>query len=250
MPASVLEDGKLAAKEEAMQRAFDELARTDVQFAGVEEANRTEDQREHPTVGLEKFKTTTDVSFFKAAGGSAEELLNCFLAGVLEPELATEDFHGALAFKAFMNLATTEYRPAISAERIAMELRANGYWSTSSSAAECHLDVDPVDIATTLFTDEQAPAVNAASQRGADVLKDDGNPHNFGQNVDPNLDLVGELTNIDVSEVTGLYVQFDAEAQYPGDGPDVRPDDFTYDAEQIVEYVECPQKTKGSIWRR
>jgi len=248
VPPIVFEEAKQAAKHDAMQHAFDELERTEIQFAGVSEGDRTEDQKEQPSAGLEKFKDTVDITSFKTAGGSADDLLRCFLAGILEPKLDETDFQSVITFKSFMDMATKEYRPAVSPERIAQELRANGYWppasngdkphatsQSSPSVDETHLDVNPEEIASTLFTADRAPAVHAAIQRGAECLKDDDDPHHFGQNLDPNLDLVSDLLNVDVSEVTGLYVQFDAEAQHPGDGPDVKPGDFCYDPEQIVE---------------
>jgi len=73
--------------------------------------------------------------------------------------------------------------------------------------------------------------------------------HLFGQNLDPNLDLLEQLKDYDLSKVDGLYVAFDPHVQAEGEGKVVSPDDFKYIPEKILELrnIKDPEEKRKHI---
>ena len=70
-------------------------------------------------------------------------------------------------------------------------------------------------------------------------------PSNFGQHLDPNADLIGQLLDhVDFEQLTHLYVQFDSKSYLPNDGQDIGPEDFTFEPELIKEFTGLEAKDK------
>ncbi|MEO1443939.1 MAG: hypothetical protein AAFV33_26305, partial [Chloroflexota bacterium] len=88
VPAVMLEAAREHIRSEALDRAFHDLGQNDVQFAGVAMDERTEEQQAHQNDALEKFQTATDISSFKALGGTPLLLSDCLMAGILAPQTA------------------------------------------------------------------------------------------------------------------------------------------------------------------
>jgi len=88
--------------------------------------------------------------------------------------------------------------------------------------------------------------MNAVKYEGPRVLEDTSHgPSNFGQHLDPNADLIGQLLDhVDFEQLTHLYVQFDSKGFLPNDGPDIGPDDFTFEPELIKEFSGLEAKDK------
>ena len=82
--------------------------------------------------------------------------------------------------------------------------------------------------------------MNAVKHEGPRVLEDTSHrPSNFGQYLDPNADLIGQLLDhVDFEQLTHLYVQFDSEGILPNDGADIGPDDFTFEPELIKSSLD------------
>ena len=88
--------------------------------------------------------------------------------------------------------------------------------------------------------------MNAVKHEGPRVLDDTSHgPSNFGQHLDPNADLIGQLLDhVDLEQLTHLYVQFDSKGFLPNDGPDIGPGDFTFEPELIKEFSGLEAKDK------
>jgi len=117
----------------------------------------------------------------------------------------------------------------------------------SETFEESILNQSPSEISYGLFgTHDAAVAMNAVRNEGPRVLADTSHgPSNFGQNLDPNADLIGQLLDhVDFEQLTHLYVHFDSKTVLPNDGPDIGPNDFAIEPELIKEFSGLEAKDK------
>mmetsp|Transcript_16095 Transcript_16095/g.21067 ORF Transcript_16095/g.21067 Transcript_16095/m.21067 type:complete len:1408 (+) Transcript_16095:1398-5621(+) len=179
---------------------------------------------------MNSYGQATTAREFKQLGGTAAELKLAVesQAIVVDPTSVEGDLFREVVTAHIPKECVAKLR--ISGARIRTELADCGFYMNDAD--------DPMswaEIGTCMFDCSEAGVALGTAIKHKKQLFSGSFDHLFGQNVDPNLDLVEQLKDYDLSKVEGLFLAFDPHLQAKGEGKVLGKDDFTYLPEKILE---------------